>query len=519
MGGASISYQDLGLEDLPAVRRFIAESAADLGGDPEAVAELVVAAHEAVENILVHGYRRRPAALEVRVSLQGNDLEVCLADLAPPFDPTAAPPPAQGLPAESGPPGGVGIPMIGHFADQVRYRLTPAGRNELTLVKRNVRRPEQAALARQQELLHKLGFDRQAGERLSYPAGAIIYQEGDPAEAMFVLLSGEVLITVDGQVLDRLRPGSLFGEMALVENRPRGATAEAITDCRLLQVTAGQFAAQVSARPEFALQVMASMSRRLRRLMEEEVRLQRMEEEMRIAQQIQLRLLPERCPEVAGWECAAMYRSARHVGGDLYDFILLPDDPDHVHAVVADVTGKGVPAALFMALARTAIRAAIVSGRGLAEALEQTNRLVRHDAQAALFLSALLARVNVVSGRLTYASAGHEWPLWCRPASGEVLSLRAPGGVLGAFDFGHYQERQITLRPGEAVILFTDGVIEARNEGGELFGPERLEAVAAAGGWSSADELLGEIAQAVDDFTGRRQPADDQTLVVIRRAS
>jgi sigma-B regulation protein RsbU (phosphoserine phosphatase) len=304
--------------------------------------------------------------------------------------------------------------------------------------------------------------------------------------------------------------------MALVEQRPRSATATALTPIRLLVVRPEQIAAQVGASPTFAMQVMASMSRRLRRLLEEEVRLQRMEEEMRIAHQIQLSLLPEEAPRIPGWEFAAVYRSARQVGGDLYDFILSPDDPEHLHLVVADVTGKGVPAALVMALARTAIRAAITGGCRPAETLQQTNRLIHQDTRSALFLSAFLARLNVKSGRLRYASGGHEWPLW-RHGSGRVEALAARGFVLGAFDQARFEEREVVLAPGDAVVLYTDGVVEARNEEGELFGAGRLEELVGSEEWAAAEELLQAIVQAVDAYRGANPAADDLTAVVVRR--
>lgn len=349
-----------------------------------------------------------------------------------------------------------------------------------------------------------------------YTAGELIFSEGDPGEEMYVVLEGEVVITVQGEQFNRLKSGAVFGEMALVDDRPRSASATAVTACRLAALDRGRFMALVKESPEFAMNVMSTMSRRLRRLMEDELQRLRMEEELKIGHRIQLSLLPERCPVVPGWEFAAEYRSARQVGGDFYDFIFSPEDEDLVSIVIADVTGKGVPAALFMASSRTAIRAETLTNPTPAETLAQTNRLISLDRQSPLFLSAFYATLEISSGRLCYANGGHDWPLWL-DGNGTVTNLRAQGMVLGAFADAKYQQQEIVVAKGDSLIFFTDGVTEARNSEGHFFGEERLMKTVMSRSWQNAQELLRHIVEAVDNFRGPTPLSDDLTAVVVRR--
>lgn len=334
---------------------------------------------------------------------------------------------------------------------------------------------------------------------------------------MYVLLEGDVRITLHDAEIDYLREGDIFGEMALVEEQPRSARASAATDCRLLRVDRQQFADLVRVSPEFALNVMSIMSRRVRRFMDEEVKRQRLEEELRIGREIQLSLIPSECPTLDGWDFAAAYEPARQVGGDFYDFVVMPEDPDELQVVVADVTGKGVPAALFMASCRTTMRAEATRGNGPAETLRSANCVIALDTHYPLFVTALCARLRANSDVISFANGGHERPLLLRAASGRCESLVTHNPLLGFSEHVDYEEHAVEVEAGDFLIFFTDGITEARNESGEFYGDERLQAVVEAREWGSAGELLSSILDAVSDFSEGTPPADDITLVVIRR--
>jgi sigma-B regulation protein RsbU (phosphoserine phosphatase) len=254
------------------------------------------------------------------------------------------------------------------------------------------------------------------------------------------------------------------------------------------------------------------------RLHQEEIKRQRLEQELAVARQIQLSFLPEACPVVPGWDLAACYQAARLVGGDFYDLFELPGGPARWGIVVADVADKGVPAALFMALSRTMIRTTALSGRSPAAALMRANELMLKDSQADLFVSGFYATLDIHSGRLTYANAGHNWPLWLHVASGEFQALAARGIVLGMFEDIELEEREIEVTPGDLLIFYTDGVTEAMNAEGELFGEEKLQAaVMTAAPEASAQRVLEAVMDAVNAFTGDTPQSDDFTLLVVKR--
>jgi sigma-B regulation protein RsbU (phosphoserine phosphatase) len=354
-----------------------------------------------------------------------------------------------------------------------------------------------------------------SAEQQSFSAGQTIFREGQAGRVMYLVLEGEVAVTLQGRPINYLRPGEVFGEMALVDEGPRSATATAATDCRLLPVDVERFRELAQGQPQFAVDLMATMSSRIRQHMEDEIARYRMEEELAIGREIQLSFLPDCCPAVPGWQFASFYQAARQVGGDLYDFIFTPRDPRLMHIVVADVTGKGVPAALYMALSRAIIRLESRNGEGPADTLERSNRSIIQDSGTQLYLSAVYATLNIETGRLVFANGGHERPLW-RRANGDVETLIAPGMLLGAFEEISLDERSIEVGRGDYLVFFSDGVTEARNGEGDFFGPERLgEMVKAASG--GAQHLLDTIVDAMKRFCGATAQADDITLIVAKR--
>jgi sigma-B regulation protein RsbU (phosphoserine phosphatase) len=267
-----------------------------------------------------------------------------------------------------------------------------------------------------------------------------------------------------------------------------------------------------------ALAAQAAIAIETARLHQEELKQQRLEEELAIGRQIQLSLLPQAYPVIAGWEFAAVYEPSRLVGGDLYDFFPLPGSPARLGLVIADVTGKGVPAALFMTFSRTIIRSESQSGRNPAAVLKQANRLMVQENRARLYLTAFYATLNLENGQLAYASAGHNWPLWVQAKTGECLDLEAQGFVLGAMEDIQLEEREVTLAPGDLVVFYTDGVTEARDTSGQIFGEARLRQTLMDGAsHASAQQILQTVVQAIDQFTGDTPQSDDFTLMVVKR--
>ncbi|NJL95595.1 MAG: PP2C family protein-serine/threonine phosphatase [Anaerolineae bacterium] len=248
-----------------------------------------------------------------------------------------------------------------------------------------------------------------------------------------------------------------------------------------------------------------------------EIERQRLEEELAVGRRIQLSLLPAAVPQIAGWEFAAIYEAAGQVGGDLYDFFELPGDKHRLGLVIADVTGKGIPAALFMAFSRTVLRSVSMTGKNPAEVLQTTNRLIINESRSELFLTAFYATLETGSGELAYANGGHGWPLWLHASTGRCEDLAARSFVIGAVNEITLEEREVQIEPGDLLVFTTDGVTESKNVVGEMFGEERLRAVVEANMRGSADAMLRAIVEAVRAFVGEAPLDDDFTLYVVKR--
>lgn len=240
---------------------------------------------------------------------------------------------------------------------------------------------------------------------------------------------------------------------------------------------------------------------------------ERFEQELRVARLIQQTLLPKEVPHLPGWQIAAFYQPARAVGGDFYDFLTFPDGL--VGFIIGDVTDKGVPAALVMATTRSTLRAAaerlVFPGR----VLERANDLLHADIPPKMFVTCLYALLDPVSGRLRYANAGHDLP-YRRQANG-VEELRATGMPLGLMPGMHYEEKEAVLAPGETMLLYSDGIIEAHNPHHEMFGFPRLRAL--LGGHGGGTALIDYLMAQLVEFTGHGwEQEDDVTMVILQRA-
>ncbi|RMG07575.1 MAG: FHA domain-containing protein [Planctomycetota bacterium] len=255
------------------------------------------------------------------------------------------------------------------------------------------------------------------------------------------------------------------------------------------------------------------------RLLEEIAAKERIEEELRIAAQIQRSLLPAAPPRVEGLEIAGRTLPAREVGGDLYDFHVREVPAEDLLISIGDVSGKGVGAGMVMATVRSLLRAfACFATRG-DELLGHLNRALTPDLDAGMFVSFLLLRYDPGSGRLRYTGAGHEHLILYRPATRQLETLRAGGVVLGLVDDlrGKIEERELRLLPGDVVCLYTDGATEAQGTGGDELGLDRLAAAVRAGPLDP-QAIVERCIRTVLEHTGHgRELHDDLTIVALRK--
>ena len=249
-------------------------------------------------------------------------------------------------------------------------------------------------------------------------------------------------------------------------------------------------------------------------LQKEMVVRERLETEVQLARQIQQTFIPETLPQLSDWELAARWKTARQVGGDFYDVFDLPDNK--LGLFIADVADKGVPAALFMALTRTLVRAAVIEAASPAEALKRVNDLLIPDTKQGMFVTAVYAVLDMDKHELTYVNAGHNPPLWVR-SDGVVEKLTRTGVALGAAEDVNYEQRVIPLEKEDNILLYTDGLTESYNIDGEFFGEERLIRALQTNLCSSAHDLMDVIEKSLLDFVQDMPPADDLTMLVLRR--
>jgi phosphoserine phosphatase RsbU/P len=248
---------------------------------------------------------------------------------------------------------------------------------------------------------------------------------------------------------------------------------------------------------------------------------ERMEGELSVAREIQMGIVPSifpPFPERDEFDLNASLESAREVGGDLYDFFFADDD--HLCLAIGDVSGKGVPASLFMAITITMLRAVGRQTSAPDEVLSRVNSPLSHDNDNAMFVTLFFAVYDIRSGELTYSSGGHP-PAYIVRAGGGVEPLpQTAGAGLGVSETMVFGAGSARLEPGDALLLYSDGVTEAMDARGGMFGPQRLEAtLETAGAAAGASGLVHAVRAAIDDFAAGVEQYDDITLLGFRRES
>jgi sigma-B regulation protein RsbU (phosphoserine phosphatase) len=271
-----------------------------------------------------------------------------------------------------------------------------------------------------------------------------------------------------------------------------------VEDQRLLAIIAGQ----------------SSQIIETARLYEEEKALTSVREELRLALDIQLGLLPKAFPEIPGYEIAGMSVPAQMVGGDYFDFISV--DPGRLAVTLGDVSGKGLPAALLMSNLQATIRSMTLLGSSPKECLTRSNRLMFQSTDPHKFATLFYGIIDTSNHRFAFSSAGHDLPFYFSGGA-DHLRLEAGGLPLSCLEDSEYEEDVIEFAPGGLLVIYSDGITEAHSEEEEEFGEERLASLLRESVDLHPRDLIDKIAGAVKSFAGERPQMDDMTLVAIRR--
>jgi phosphoserine phosphatase RsbU/P len=377
------------------------------------------------------------------------------------------------------------------------------------------------------------------------PADTVLFREGDYGDYFYLVLDGQLEIVkalgTDDELLLSLRgPGEFVGEMSMLNGDGlRTASVRARTPTHLLEMTRADFDALLQRHPALVYEMVRVLSARLRdsnnatiRDLQEKnrqltrayqelqaaqaqiIEKEKLERELEVARRIQEHMLPRALPYLAGFDFGALMVPARLVAGDFFD--LIPLGHDSMGIVVADVCGKGVAAALHMALTRSLLRAEASRSQPPREALRSVNRHLLAMSDAGIFVTVLYGVLNRETRDFAYIRAGHELPLVV-DAQGEVsVPALGQGQPLGILPEPDLDEQHVTIPPGGTLLLYTDGVTEAMDADGQFFEDERIYAVARAGRDLSAQALCQQLLEAVTQYRGTAPQADDVTVVAVR---
>lgn len=286
----------------------------------------------------------------------------------------------------------------------------------------------------------------------------------------------------------------MIGLISLFNKKGEGFTQE---DLRLLSIIAIQSAGTIESA----------------RLYEEERKLADLEEDLKTARRIQQSLLPKENPVIEGMEIFGQSIPAKEVGGDYYDFIHIDDS--HLGIVIADVVGKGTPAALLMANLQASLRGQALISRSVKDTVTKVNFMMSRSMEMGKFITLFYGILDVNNKTFTYTNAGHNYPFLLQE-DGTSKTLEKGGIVLGTFDNFVYEEETVQLKPGNLILLYTDGITEATNENDEMFEEERLLELLTGNVAISAQELSHKIVDSVLSFQGSQPQSDDITLVLIK---
>ena len=315
---------------------------------------------------------------------------------------------------------------------------------------------------------------------------------------------------------------TLLGQIAEMNPNIRSIIISAYGDMKNIRTAMNRGAFDFVTKPLDFGDLRVTIDRTLRHLeewrdaLESRDKLVALQNELDVASGIQKSILPTEFPASREYQVYASMEPARNVGGDFFDVVKLEND--RIGLAIADVSDKGVPAALFMMSSRTWMKGAAISSPEPRVVLEEVNALLHEDNETQMFVTVLYAVYNPETGEFTYASGGHDAPLLVRPdGSTELLPLT--GGIaLGIIPGLEYEQNTVTLKHGETLVLYTDGVTEAMNNEGEQFGVERLREVFRDSAPANSDEAAEMIFDAVNSFAGGAAQSDDITCLTLRRS-
>lgn len=351
--------------------------------------------------------------------------------------------------------------------------------------------------------------------------GDVLLAAGQQNRTLFLLIEGQLKVLFDRVDSDQgilIGPGECAGEVTAIDGGVTTASVVANVPSRVLVLSEADVWEGLIRVPEVARNFMRLVVDRfrgaIRKTLEQQLRHEHQQKELAIAQEIQLGILPhdfDVWPEI---DLAAEMTAARHVGGDFYDVFSV--GPDTVCVAIGDVSGKGVPAALFMVRTMSLLRAKVLEHQPVNMALTKLNELLCADNPTFMFATLIVGILDRRTGAFTYATAGHDAVLVGREGR-DFEPLTPPRGVLAGFDQNAtYDLASVSLGIGDTLVLYTDGVTEAMNGDQQMFTFDRLIGCLNSAPSSSAEGLARNVTSAVREFAAGTAPSDDLTMLILR---
>ncbi len=351
-------------------------------------------------------------------------------------------------------------------------------------------------------------------------AGETLFEKGDVGDAVYIIKDGVLSLQSDDVHLFARQRGECVGEFALIDDEPRSTAAVAETDTVLFKWERESFQKMLSQDAEVARGIFRLLTGKLRQDVERRVRLvaeqERWRQDIARAREIQAGMLPREHLLTRSLEIAGYCSPAAEVGGDFYDYIEY--GPQEVGIIICDVTGHGFYSGLFVAMAKSCVHTQARVAHTPAEIMKAMRRALSLSIQRRLLMTCCYVVLDLTRNVLTYANAGHPYPYLFTPASGELKKLDALDPILGALDEDaqEFEEREIPWRPGDLLVLYTDGISETRDAGGNMFDAQGLEQSIRDCANNSAMTMRDCILSTLRKYSGGAPRTDDLTLVVAR---
>jgi sigma-B regulation protein RsbU (phosphoserine phosphatase) len=353
----------------------------------------------------------------------------------------------------------------------------------------------------------------------------VLLHPGEANSNLYVVLAGQLAVKLDPDDPEpvAVHPGDCVGEMSIIDGEPASAYVIANAGTRLLVVDEITFWQRIVPLPGVARNLMRAQTRRMRQgnqtmltKLRQQMQLQAIERDLAAAAEIQRGLLPRdfaRLSAQAPLEVHGLMRPAREIGGDFYDAFFIGEQ--RLFFAIGDVSDKGIAAALFMARSLALLRTAALHTDTPLAAIEALNLALCENNPQSMFVTLVCGTVELASGEVCMAHGGHPPPLRLGAATARCVEWPV-GSVAGAMEGLAFAETRLTLAPGETLLFYTDGVTEARNAAGEMFGAERLRQVAAGAAALTAAQLDDRLRDAVGAFAAGVESFDDLTLLALR---